>query len=109
MSFNISVTFNDEENAWMILPQGDMDIYTSTDFKDKVLSSFEDHNADLIIDGQGLNYIDSTGLGALIGILKQVGESSFNVYLDNIKPNIRKLFTITELDKLFIIRGGEDE
>ncbi len=109
MSFNITVTFNKEENTWMIMPEGDMDIYTSTDFKDKVLSSFEGHNADLIIDGKGLDYIDSTGLGALIGILKQVKENDYNVYLWNIKPNIRKLFSITELDKLFIIRGEIDE
>ncbi len=109
MSFNTRVTFNEEEETWMIMPEGDMDIYTSTDFKDQVISSFEDRNADLVIDGHGLDYIDSTGLGALIGILKQVKESDHKVYLKNIKPNIRKLFTITELDKLFIIRGEGNE
>lgn len=109
MSFNTSIAFDEEKNSWMIMPEGDMDIYTSTDFKDKVLSHFEERKADLIIDGHELDYIDSTGLGALIGILKLVSESEHKVYLNNIKPNIRKLFSITELDKLFVIRGEADE
>jgi anti-sigma B factor antagonist len=45
----------------------------------------------------------------LIGILKQVKEDNKKIYLSNIKPNIRKLFDITELDKLFIIRSENDE
>lgn len=109
LAFNTTITFNNEENIWLILPEGDMDIYTSAEFKDQVLKSFDDKKADLLLDGESLEYIDSTGLGALIGILKKVKENEHNIYLTNIKPNIRKLFSITELDKLFIIRGEQDE
>lgn len=109
MAFNTTITFNNEENIWLILPEGDMDIYTSAEFKDQVLKNFDEQKADLLLDGESLEYIDSTGLGALIGILKKVKENEHNIYLTNIKPNIRKLFSITELDKLFIIRGEQDE
>lgn len=109
MSFNTNVKYNESENLWVIEPEGDMDIYTSADFKDKIIKVFEEKKADLLLDGQGLDYIDSTGLGALIGILKRVKESDHKIYLSNIKPNIRKLFSITELDKLFIIRGEDNE
>lgn len=109
MSFNTNVKYNELENLWVIEPEGDMDIYTSADFKDKIIKVFEEKKADLLVDGQGLDYIDSTGLGALIGILKRVKESDHKIYLSNIKPNIRKLFNITELDKLFIIRGEDNE
>lgn len=109
VSFNTNVKYNDLENLWVIEPEGDMDIYTSADFKDKIIKVFEEKKADLLVDGQGLDYIDSTGLGALIGILKRVKESDHKIYLSNMKPNIRKLFNITELDKLFIIRGEDNE
>ena len=91
------------------MPKGDMDIYTSGNFKDQAIKNFEEQKADLLIDGEKLDYIDSTGLGALIGILKRVKESDYKIYLTNIKPNIRKLFDITELDKLFIIRGEAND
>ena len=109
MSFNTEVKFSSEEDKWVFILEGDMDIYTSDIFKDQAIKSFEEKKADLLIDGEKLDYIDSTGLGALIGILKRVKEADYKIYLTNIKPNIRKLFDITELDKLFIIRGEDDE
>jgi len=109
VSFNTKVRFNEEENIWVLMPEGDMDIYTSEIFKDQAIKSFEETQTDLLIDGEKLDYIDSTGLGALIGILKKIKETDHRIYLSNIKPNIRKLFDITELDKLFIIRGEVNE
>lgn len=109
MSFNTDVKYSEEENKWVFKLEGDMDIYTSDIFKDQAIRSFEEKEADLLIDGEKLDYMDSTGLGALIGILKLVQESNYKIYLTNIKPNIRKLFDITELDKLFVIRGEDNE
>lgn len=109
MSFNTDVKYSKEEKKWVFKLEGDMDIYTSDTFKDQAVRSFEEKEADLLIDGEKLDYMDSTGLGALIGILKLVQESNYKIYLTNIKPNIRKLFDITELDKLFVIRGEDNE
>lgn len=109
MSFNTDVKYSEEEKKWVFKLEGDMDIYTSDTFKDQAVRSFEEKEADLLIDGEKLDYMDSTGLGALIGILKLVQESNYKIYLTNIKPNIRKLFDITELDKLFVIRGEDNE
>lgn len=100
---------NIEENKWIFIPKGDLDIYTSNEFKEKILSLFNREFRDIVIDGRDLEYVDSTGLGALIYLLKEVQNEGKEIYLENIKANIRKLFTITELDKLFIIRGEEIE
>lgn len=108
MSLKTKVNFNDDGNQWIIKPVGEIDIYTSSEFKEEVVKAYNDKKADLVIEGENLEYIDSTGLGALIGLLKMLQETDFKIYINNIKPNIRKLFDITELDKLFIIRGGEN-
>lgn len=109
MSLNTKVDFNNDNNHWIIKPIGEIDIYTSSVFKEEIVKAFEDRKADLVIEGENLEYIDSTGLGALISVLKMLQETEFKIYIDNIKPNIRKLFDITELDKLFVIRGEGDE
>ena len=109
MSLNTIINFDRDNNVLVLLPEGDMDIHTSPDFKEQVIRSYEQKKTDLLIDGEKLEYIDSTGLGALISILKRVKENDNKIYLSNIKPNIRKLFDITELDKLFIIRGEDNE
>ena len=109
MSLDIKTDFREEENMWVFLPKGDLDIYTSKEFKDEIIKCFNKTNQDILIDGRDLDYLDSTGLGALISVLKTVKDTDYKIYLENIKPNIRKLFYITELDKLFIIRGEKDE
>lgn len=108
MSLNTKVDFNHDDNQWVFKPVGEIDIYTSSVFKEEIVKSFEDRKADLVIDGRQLDYIDSTGLGALISLLKMLQDTEYKIYIDNIRPNIRKLFDITELDKLFIIRGDDN-
>lgn len=109
MSLNVEVKFDKDKNQLVVNPEGDLDIYTSNKFKEEVLHSFESNQVDIFINGSKLEYVDSTGLGALISILKKVKESKSEIFISNLKPNIRKLFDITELDKLFTIRGEGDE
>ena len=109
MSFSMNVDFNKERDVWIFTLKGDLDIYTCDKFKVEVLKAFESKKADLEIDGMDLDYVDSTGLGVLIGILKEVRETDNKIYITNVKPNIRKIFDITELDKLFIFRGEDNE
>lgn len=109
MSLNIEVKFDKDNNQLVVIPEGDIDIYTSNKFKEKVINSFEKNQGDISIDGSKLEYVDSTGLGALISILKSVKETENEIFISNLKPNIRKLFDITELDKLFTIRGESDD
>lgn len=109
MSLNLEVNFDQDKEVLVVKPEGDVDIYTSIKFKNEVVSSFEERNVDILIDGSKLEYLDSTGLGALISLLKMVRETDNSITIENLKPNIRKLFNITELDKLFTIRGEEDD
>ncbi len=109
MALETIVKFNEGENTWIISPKGDLDIYTSNEFKNKILDIFEKEQVDLLIDGTNLEYVDSTGLGALISIFKSTKEADKKIVLLNLKANIRKLFHITELDKLFLIRGENND
>ncbi len=109
MSLEMKASFDQGEDKWIFSPSGEIDIYSSQKFKEEVLESFNSKNRDILIDGENLDYVDSTGLGALIYILKLLKDDDFKIHLMNIKPNIKKLFHITELDKLFVIRGGDHD
>ncbi|MCF6461560.1 STAS domain-containing protein [Clostridium sp. Cult3] len=104
MSLDINIQFNEDNNTWLVNPKGEIDIYTSPKFKEIIIEALNKKDSDILIDGENLDYVDSTGLGALISILKRVREKDNTVYLQNIKPNIRKLFDITELDKVFVFK-----
>ncbi len=91
-----------EENKIVVLPVGDIDIVTSPDFKDVVMNMFED-SGHILIDGEKLEYMDSTGLGVLISLLKKTRTNNSKISLTNLKPNIYKLFDITGLNNVFEI------
>jgi len=86
-----------------IVLNGEIDIYTSNDLKEKLYSLVDTYKKDLVIDCKELNYIDSTGLGIFVGALKKAKQYEKKIIIINLKDNIKKLFTITGLDKVFQI------
>ncbi len=101
----MSLIINTKENNDFIevLPVGEIDIYTSPMFKEEVLNIINAENKNLVINAEKLEYLDSTGLGVFMSILKAIKEKSLNIKLINIKSNIYKLFDITGLNKIFNI------
>lgn len=92
------------ENQLEIKPIGEVDIYTSPELKSKIFELIDDKKLNIAINGEKLDYIDSTGLGVLMCIYKKMQENSLNIQIFNLKPNIFKLFDITGLIKVFDIR-----
>lgn len=93
------IKFNNQEN-FEVLVSGDLDINTVSKFQDKVLEKYKDQDKDLVFNLENLDYIDSTGLGAIVRVYKEVSDKGHKVKVLNAKKNIKKLFLITELDSL---------
>jgi len=103
MSSELNIREEYSDNAVMVFLSGEVDIYNSQKLKEKLYKIIDDNKKDLKIDCTELNYIDSTGLGIFVGALKKVKQSDKKIYICKLKENIKKLFVITGLDKLFII------
>ena len=101
MDFEVKKNFDGA--SWQVELSGEIDIYNSVEMKDMLNQLIEENVADIHVDCSKLGYIDSTGLGALVGVLKRAKSHNKSIYLTNVKPNILKLFQITNLDKVFII------
>ena len=106
MDFGFVHSLDKSRNQWNISIQGEIDIYNSSQLKDKLYELLDQEKVDLYIDCEGLEYIDSTGLGSLISVLKKVKQFDGNIHLSNLKPNIAKIFKITDLNKVFLIEGA---
>lgn len=86
---------------------GEIDVYTSPRVKETITDLIDQGHYDLIINLENVRYIDSTGLGVLIGGLKRVREHSGTVNLVCTNPQIKKIFDITGLVKIFGIYDSE--
>ncbi len=101
MNFDISIQPKGE-NLEVVL-KGDLDINSSPKMKTTVLDAYEEIGGDIIFSLEQLEYLDSTGLGAFISIYKHTKEKSHTICIQGAKANIKKLFTITELDRVFSV------
>lgn len=103
MALKLKKSYEETNNFWHVEISGEVDIHTSSNLKEALNNILNDKEADLKLDCMHLSYIDSTGLGVLIGILKRVKKNDNNIEIVNPQTNILKLFSITGLDKIFIM------
>jgi len=103
MDFKLTADFNTAQNRWEAKLSGEVDIYGSADFKTELAALTEKKEANLYIDCSNLEFIDSTGLGSLVAVLKRVKQYSGSISLAGLQPAVLKLFKITNLDRVFEI------
>ena len=103
MTTNLDIVFQEEPEVVKIKLIREVDISTVAKLREDLYEIVDKNASDVRLDCSDLNYIDSTGLGVLVGVLKKVKEKNKNIYITNLKSNIQKLFFITGLDKVFII------
>lgn len=97
----LKVDLRKEEETLFVDLQGDLDISSNKELKEKV-NSVEGVKK-IIINCENLSYVDSTGLGAFISIYKHIKEKGEGLVIRGLKPHIKKIFLITDLDKVFEI------
>lgn len=68
-----------------------------------------DEHPKLLIDFGNVDHLSSAALGMLININSRIRLKNGMLRLTNIKPQIREVFVITKLDKLFKILGTRQE
>ena len=98
---------NGKTGATVVDLNGEIDVYTSPKVKETISELIDQEHYKLVINLENVRYIDSTGLGVLIGGLKRVREHSGTVNLVCSNPQIKKIFDITGLVKIFGIFDSE--
>lgn len=100
MTLQIRRSFDNKKSEWNISLEGELDISTAPDFRTALNDAYLEEKTDIILNFDHLKYIDSTGLGVIIGAYGRMREGGNNIILCNPNSNIEKLLRITNLDKL---------
>ena len=105
MSINIESKLNNENDFLDISLKGELDVSTADKLKEYLHNLADEKILDMKINLDKLDYIDSTGLGVMIGVLKKLKTDNKEIHILNPKSNVKKIFTTTRLDKLFKMEG----
>jgi anti-sigma B factor antagonist len=88
---------------------GEIDVYTAPMLRERLVSLIDGGHHDLIVDLEGVEFLDSTGLGVLVGALKRVRAHQGSLRLVCTRERLLKIFRITGLAKVFAIYPSVDE
>lgn len=106
MDLGLEVT---ERDGWAVLSvQGEVDVYTAPRFRERLIELVSQGKHRIVVDLEGVDFLDSTGLGVLVGGLKRVRSHDGELALVCTKSRILKVFEITGLTKVFVIHDTVD-
>ncbi len=108
---NLNIDRNDNGETQELKLAGEIDAYTAPQLKEALLPLTKAEGTTVIVDLEGVNYMDSTGLGVFISALKSTKEYNSDLRLVALQDRVRRLFEITGLDSIIYIdstvRGGK--
>jgi len=79
-----------------------IDAAVAIQFKDRMRETTDNAGARIVLDLGQVDFIDSSGLGAIVAAMKQLGANR-RLDLAALNPNVDKVFRLTRMDRVFHI------
>lgn len=105
----LSVTTSRQDDVSVVTVAGEVDVYTAAQLRAALDEEIAAGRARLVVDLDEVSFLDSTGLGVLVGRLKLVRNSSGWLRIVCRNERILRVFRITGLDKVFGIHSSLGE
>ncbi len=105
MSLNINSNYKDDSDSWTVELSGELDVSCADRLKKELDDNIEKSFSDIKFDMSNLQYIDSTGIGIIVGTMKKLKSRDKNITILKAKDNVRKIFKITGLDQIIHMEG----
>lgn len=92
----------------IMFPINDLDSMTGEEIHDHIKTVIGEVDA-VIVNFSRVNYLNSSGLRELIQILKYLKDNGKKMALTRLSENIQKIFTNTNLHRLFDIKDNDEQ
>lgn len=106
---DLAISTTEQQGGTVVVVGGEIDVYTAPLLRDALDQQIAAGRTRLVVDLDAVDFMDSTGLGVLVGRLKLVRNQSGWLRIVCGKERILKVFRITGLDKVFTIVGSVEE
>jgi stage II sporulation protein AA (anti-sigma F factor antagonist) len=93
--------YEQKRNILIISMYGELDHHTSENVRVKIDNKIDELSSkNLIFDFGGVNFMDSSGNGVIIGRYKKVSADGGKAAMINLKPSIKRVFELSGLFKI---------
>ena len=105
---DLTLSTHEADGTTVVAVGGEIDVYTAPRLRDKFTELVAAGSYDIIVDMQNVEFLDSTGLGVLVGGLKKVRAHEGSLVLVCNQDRLLKIFRITGLAKVFVIHESAE-
>ena len=98
-----------QENCLTIFLPNEMDHHNAEEIRNRADRLIEEHQIKCVIfDFSDTNFMDSSGIGLVMGRYKNLQKSGAKLNLSNLPPNIYKVMKLSGIERLAKIDKGEN-
>jgi anti-sigma B factor antagonist len=91
-----------ERDGWVVVAvSGEIDMATSPELRERLHGLLSEGRSNMVIDLDGVGFLDSTALGVLVGTMKRARAAGGDVRLVCTQPRVAKVLEMTRLDRAF--------
>ena len=108
-NIRISSRVRETEGLPVIDVSGEVDIYTTPQFKDAVTEILQQGHIHIIINLTDVSYMDSSGFGTLLSATKRLRPQNGGIYLVGCNEAVSRMLDITRLNTIFTVVHTEEE
>jgi anti-sigma B factor antagonist len=105
---DLTLATSEVNGTTIVAVGGEIDVYTAPKLRDKITELVADGVYNIVVDMEAVEFLDSTGLGVLVGGLKKVRAHDGSLELICTQDRLLKIFRITGLAKVFVIHDSAD-
>lgn len=102
-SHSLSINRSTDKGVVRVLLAGEIDLRTSPELNEALAAIVSSRPRSVVVDLAGVQYIDSSGVGTLVNLKRQIERAGGAVALANPQTRVRNVLEITNLDKFFTI------
>jgi stage II sporulation protein AA (anti-sigma F factor antagonist) len=104
------ISFAHEGRNLITRIDGEIDHHTVDMFKAKIEKEFDRANAkNIVFDFENVEFMDSSGIGMIIGRYKKASERGGSVSAFGIRKDVLRIFEMSGLHKIITIYGTAEE
>lgn len=90
-----------EDDKAVLAVRGSVDLTTAPALRGRLAELIDDGHMCIVVDLADTDFLDSTGLGALVAALKRLRMKDGEIRVVCTTGHVRKVFEITSLDRVF--------
>lgn len=102
---NLEIKVDQQDQRITVYLAGEIDVYTAPDLREQLFSFVQKEQHTVVLDLAQVEFMDSSGLGTIIGALKTAKQHDSKLIIENANQRLQRLFSITGLSSLVEING----